>query len=45
MAVNLIHKYGIRLSFFDFVKKALPFAVIQIAIALVYVVVILRLFA
>jgi len=37
VAVTLIHKYGIKLSFTGFVRKAAVFAAIQIAIALVYV--------
>jgi len=37
VAVTIIHKHGIRLSFMGFVKKAMPFALAQIAIATVYV--------
>ena len=37
VAVTIIHKYKIALSFTDFVKIALPYAVMQIAIAVVYV--------
>ncbi|MEM7478618.1 MAG: SLC13 family permease, partial [Planctomycetota bacterium] len=37
VAVTIIHKYKLPLSFGGFVKTALPFALIQIAIALVYV--------
>jgi len=44
VAVNLIHKYKLRLSFAGFVKKAAPFAVMQIVAALVYVVLVLRFF-
>ncbi len=36
VAVTIIHKHGIRLSFGGFVRKALPFALMQIAIAVVY---------
>ncbi|MBT8486437.1 MAG: hypothetical protein HKO59_00005 [Phycisphaerales bacterium] len=45
VAVTLIHKYGISFSFADFVKRAFPFAMVHIGIALVYVVVVLRLFS
>jgi Na+/H+ antiporter NhaD/arsenite permease-like protein len=38
VAVTIIHKYEIKLSFLGFVKKALPFAVVQILIAVIYVV-------
>ena len=37
VAVTIIHKHGLSLSFLDFVRKAVPFAVMQIAIAAVYV--------
>ncbi len=37
VAVTIIHKYKLPLSFGGFVKTALPFALIQIAIALIYV--------
>ena len=37
VAVTIVHKHGIKLTFADFVKRALPFAVAQIALALVYV--------
>ena len=37
VAVTIIHKHGLRLSFVDFVRKAFPFAVAQIGIATVYV--------
>jgi Na+/H+ antiporter NhaD/arsenite permease-like protein len=37
VAVTIIHKHGIHLPFVAFVKKALPFALMQIAIAGVYV--------
>ena len=37
VAVTIIHKHGIRLSFMGFVRKAMPFALAQIAIATVYV--------
>lgn len=44
MAVNLIHEYELELSFAGFIKKAAPFAVMQILAALVYVVLVLRFF-
>lgn len=37
VAVTLIHKYKIHLSFGGFVKKALPFALLHIVLAIVYV--------
>jgi len=37
VAVTIIHKQGLNLSFMGFVKKSIPFAVVQIAIAAVYV--------
>ena len=37
VAVTIIHKHGIHLPFVAFVRKALPFALVQIAIAAVYV--------
>ncbi|MCH8241451.1 MAG: hypothetical protein IH897_02435 [Planctomycetes bacterium] len=37
VAVTIIHKYKLPLSFGAFVRKAFPFAAMQIAIALVYV--------
>ena len=37
VAVTIIHKHGLRLSFTDFVRKAMPFAVAQIVIAAAYV--------
>ncbi len=36
VAVTIIHKHGLRLSFGGFVRKALPFALMQIAIAALY---------
>jgi Na+/H+ antiporter NhaD/arsenite permease-like protein len=39
--VTIIHKQGIKLSFAGFVKKAIPFAVMQIALAVAYVLVFL----
>jgi len=42
VAVTIIHKYELDLSFGGFVKKAAPFAAMQIALAIVYVLVFLR---
>jgi Na+/H+ antiporter NhaD/arsenite permease-like protein len=42
VAVTLIHKYKLPLSFAGFVRKALPFAALQIALATLYVLVFLR---
>ena len=42
VAVTIIHKHGIKLSFAGFVKVALPFAIMQLAIATVYVLMFLR---
>jgi Na+/H+ antiporter NhaD/arsenite permease-like protein len=42
VAVTLIHKYKLPLSFADFVAKALPYAALQIAMATIYVLVFLR---
>ncbi len=36
VAVTIIHKSGITMSFADFVKRAVPFAAVQLAIAVVY---------
>ncbi len=36
VAVTIIHKHKLTLSFVDFVKKALPFALMQIALAVAY---------
>jgi Na+/H+ antiporter NhaD/arsenite permease-like protein len=36
VAVTIMHKQGLTLSFIGFVKKALPFAIVQIALAVVY---------
>jgi Na+/H+ antiporter NhaD/arsenite permease-like protein len=39
VAVTIIHKHGIKLSFVDFVKKASLFAVLQLCLAIFYVLV------
>ncbi len=36
VAVTIIHKSGIKLSFADFVKRAAPYAAVQLAIAVAY---------
>ena len=42
VAVTLIHKYKLPLSFAAFVSKALPYAALQIGLATIYVLVFLR---
>lgn len=42
VAITIIHKYKLQLSFMGFVKMALPFATIHIALATVYVLLVLR---
>lgn len=42
VAVTIIHKNGIKLSFAGFVTKALPYAVLHLAIASAYVLLLLR---
>jgi Na+/H+ antiporter NhaD/arsenite permease-like protein len=41
VAVTIIHKYKLPLSFAGFVKAAFPFAVLQLALAAGYVLVVL----
>ncbi len=41
VAVTIIHKYQIKLSFAGFVKTALPFAIMQIVLASAYVLIML----
>ena len=41
VAVTVMHKHKIRLSFLGFVLAALPFALLQLALATVYVLVFL----
>ena len=38
VAVTIIHKYGISLSFAGFVRKALPYALVHISLAIAYLV-------
>ncbi len=42
VAVTIIHKHKLELSFAGFVAKALPYAVVQILLAVAYVLVFLR---
>ena len=42
VAVTIIHKHGLQMSFSDFVKYAAPYAIIQLILALVYVLVFVR---
>ncbi|MEM7245359.1 MAG: SLC13 family permease [Acidobacteriota bacterium] len=42
VAVTIIHRQGLKLSFAQFVKHALPFALLQLAVAVVYVLLVLR---
>jgi Na+/H+ antiporter NhaD/arsenite permease-like protein len=39
VAVTIIHKSGIRLSFTDFVRRAVPYVVVQLVIAVGYLVI------
>jgi Na+/H+ antiporter NhaD/arsenite permease-like protein len=41
VAVTVIHKHGLTLSFAGFVKKALPFAIVQLVLAVGYVLLVL----
>ena len=36
VAVTIMHKHGLHVSFTGFIKKALPFAIMHLALALVY---------
>jgi Na+/H+ antiporter NhaD/arsenite permease-like protein len=38
VSVTIIHKYGLKLSFAGFVKVALPFALIQLALGVGYLI-------
>jgi Na+/H+ antiporter NhaD/arsenite permease-like protein len=42
MAVTIIHKNDLKLPFGAFVRKAIPFAGLQIALATLYVLLFLR---
>ena len=41
VAVTIMHKHELRMSFGGFVAAALPYALVQIAVAAVYVVLLL----
>ncbi len=41
VAVTIMHKQGLTLSFAGFVKKALPFAIVQIGLAVAYLLLVL----
>ncbi|MCB9896865.1 MAG: hypothetical protein H6825_02550 [Planctomycetes bacterium] len=41
VAVTIVHRHGLRLSFADFVRKAAPFALLQLALAVGYVLLVL----
>jgi len=43
LAVTIIHKYKLQMSFGAFVKKAFPYAVVQIFMATVYVLLLMKL--
>ena len=42
VAVTIMHKQGLKIGFASFVKRALPFALMQLAMAVLYVVLFLR---
>ena len=42
VAVTIMHKHDLRISFMGFVKKALPFAILHIALATLYVLLVLK---
>ena len=42
VAVTIMHKHELGVGFMGFVKRALPFAVAQLALATVYVLIFLR---
>jgi len=42
VAVTVMHKYDLKISFMGFVKKALPFAILHIFLATVYVLFVLK---
>ena len=42
VAVTIIHRYKLNLSFGAFIKTAVPFAAVQIALATVYVLLFLQ---
>jgi len=42
VAVTIMHKHDLRISFMGFVKKALPFAILHIVLATLYVLLVLK---
>ena len=42
VAVNIMHKHDLKISFMGFVKKALPFAILHIILATAYVLFVLK---
>ena len=42
VAVTIMHKYKLKVSFGGFIKMAVPFAIVQIIIATAYVLLFLR---
>ena len=42
VAVTIMHKHDLKISFMGFVKKALPFALLHIALATLYVLFVLK---
>ena len=42
VGVTIMHKHELGVSFAGFVKRALPFAALQLVLAIVYVIVFLR---
>ena len=36
VSVTIIHKYGLKLSFAGFVKVAIPYAIVQLALGVAY---------
>lgn len=43
VAVTIMHKYDLKMTFMGFVKMALPFAIAQIVLAIIYVLVVIPL--
>ena len=41
VAVTIIHKHNLHLTFIDFVKKAAPFAAMHIVLAVLYILLVL----
>ncbi len=45
VAVTIIHKHGLKMGFAQFVKMAVPYAIAQIALAMLYVAIVLNYFS